>query len=155
MNSASIERYKRAQEKFGLPRFNELKGTFKFDIENDNEIFDQIRHEISERLFSFTERIIEPIIAGSESICCLFEQSMVSQKEKKTLFDLYKKIQVLKWENNLLILKPDEKQTMEWIRKTWDFWNNELGEELGKTCKKLSESWKDLRFKEARTHYHG
>lgn len=155
MNPEVLERYKRAQEKFGLPHFNQLKETFKFDIENDNEIFDQIRHEISERLFSFTERIIEPIIAGSESICCLFEQSMVSQEEKKTLFELYKKIQVLKWENNLLILKPEEKQTMEWIRKTWDFWNNELGDELGKTCKKLSESWKDLRFKEAKTYYHG
>lgn len=155
MNPAVLERYRRVQEKFGLPHLNELKETFKFDIDNDQEIFDQIRHEMSERLFSFTERIIEPIIAGSESICCLFEQNMVSNREKELLFELYKKMQVLKWENNLLILKPDEKQTLEWIRKSWDFWNNDLGEELSKMCKKLSESWKELEFREARTNYHG
>lgn len=155
MNSAVLERYRRVQEKFGLPHLKDLKGTFKFDIDNDQEIFDQIRHEMSERLFSFTERIIEPIIIGSESVCCLFEQSMVTKREKETLFELYKKIQVLKWENNLLILRPDEKQTLEWIRKTWDFWNNDLGEELSKTCKKLSESWKDLEFRDTKTNYHG
>lgn len=155
MNPAALERYQRVQEKFGLPHLAQLRDTFKFDIENDNEIFDQIRHEMSERLFSFTERIIEPIIIGSESVCCLFEQGMVSEKEKEMLFELYKKIQVLKWENNLLILKPEEKQTLEWIRKTWDFWNNDLGNELGKTCKKLSNSWSGLKLKDAKTSYHG
>jgi len=155
MNSTVLERYRRVQEKFGLPHLKELKETFKFDIDNDQEIFDQIRHEMSERLFSFTERIIEPIIAGSESICCLFEQNMVTKHDKEVLFELYKKMQVLKWENNLLILKPDEKQTLDWIRKTWDFWNNDLGDELSQMCKKLSDSWKELEFKEAKTNYHG
>ncbi len=155
MNPDVLERYRRVQEKFGLPQLNELRGTFKFEIDNDQEIFDQIRQEMSERLFSFTERIIEPIIAGSESVCCLFEQNMVSKEEKEMLFELYKKIQALKWENNLLILRPDEKQTLDWIRKTWDFWNNDLGDELGKTCRKLSDSWKKLQFTEERTNYHG
>ena len=110
---------------------------------------------MSERLFSFTERIIEPIIAGSESICCLFEQNMVTKHDKEVLFELYKKMQVLKWENNLLSLRPDEKHTLEWIRKTWDFWNNDLGDELSKMCRKLSDCWKELEFKEAKTNYHG
>ncbi len=155
MNPEFLERYRRVQEKFGLPHLNELKETFKFDLDNEKEIFDQIRHEMSERLFSFTERIIEPIIAGSESVCCLFEQNMVTKRERGDLFELYKKIQVLKWENNLLILRPDEKQTLEWISKTWDFWHTDLGEELSRLCRKLSDCWKDLEFRDAKTHYHG
>jgi hypothetical protein len=110
---------------------------------------------MSERLFSFTERIIEPIIAGTDSVSCLLEQNMITKREKENLFGLYKKIQVLKWENNLLILKPDQRQTLEWIRKTWDFWNNDLGNQLSKTCRKLSESWKKLKFKEDKSYYHG
>jgi len=69
MNSEILERYKKMQERFKLPRLNELRDTFKFDIEKKDGMFDQIRLEISDRLFTFTEKIIEPIIAGSDSFC--------------------------------------------------------------------------------------
>jgi len=55
------------QDRFDLPQLNELKERFKFDLEENEKIFDQIRNEISERLFTFTEKIIEPVIAGSDS----------------------------------------------------------------------------------------
>src|SRR3989344_3858802 len=118
MNSEIPERYKRMQDKLQLPKLNELRETFKFEIENEEEIFDQIRIEISERLFTFTERIVEPIIAGSDSLCCMFEQNMVTDEERSRMFELYKKIQVLKWENNILMMRPDEKEIAKWINKT-------------------------------------
>ncbi len=150
-----LARYRKLQERFGLPKLHELKDTFRFEINNENEIFDQIRVEISDRLFSFSDRIIEPIIAGSESYCCLYEQNMVTDEEREELFQMYKRIQELKWENNLLMIKPDEKQTAEWIRKTWALWNNEMSDSLAKLCKKLSISWRDLKIKDEKTYYQG
>ncbi|KHO47587.1 MAG: seg [archaeon GW2011_AR5] len=143
------------QDKFKLPQLNELKETFKFELEENDKIFDQIRNEISERIFTFTEKIIEPVIAGSESYSCIFEQEMLTDEERQKLFDIYKKIQVLKWENNLLMLHPDEKKAAAWVKKTWEIWNSEIEAELSKTCKKLSSSWGNLRFKNERPTYNG
>ena len=155
METDIFEKYRKLQEKFDLPQLNELKHTFRFEIEKEEEMFDQIRMEMSDRLFTFTERLIEPIIGGSDSFSCMFEQNMVTDKERNELFILYKKIQVLKWENNLLTMKPDEEKTVEWIRKAWSFWNNELENTLSSLCEKLSSSWRDLRLKNEKTSYHG
>lgn len=143
------------QDKFKLPQLKELKETFKFELEENDKIFDQIRGEISERIFTFTEKIIEPVIAGSESYSCIFEQEMLTDMERQKLFDIYKKIQVLKWENNLLMLHPDEKKAAEWVKKTWEIWNSDIEGELSKVCKKLSSSWGDLRFKSEHQTYNG
>lgn len=149
------ERYKKMQDKFDLPQFCQLKETFKIDVEDSEEVFDNIRNEVSERLFTFTERVLEPIIGGSDSFSCIFEQHMITEKERDGLFELYKKIQVLKWENNSLMLNPDEKRAAEWIKKAWDLWNNELEKEFSKICKKFSMAWLDLRFKNENAYYHG
>lgn len=149
-------RYKKLQEKFNLPQLNELKATFNIDIEENDKIFDNIRNEISEKLFSFAERVIEPMISGNiDSLCSLYEIGMISNTERERLFVLYKNIQSLKWENNMLMVKADDKRTAEWINRTWDFWNNELGLEVEMLCKKLSIGWKNLSFKEEKVDYHG
>ena len=155
MEPPIFEKYRRMQERFQLPQLNDLTATFKFELENDENIFDQIRLEMSDRLFSFTEKIIEPMIGGGDAFCCLFEQDMVTGEERKTLFELYKKLQTLKWENNMLIVRPDEKQTMEWIRKTWHLWNTELEGELMALCRKMSAEWGALTLKDERADYHG
>lgn len=154
MKTDVLERYRKMQEKFNLPQINDLKQTFKFDVENFDNI-DQIRAEMSDQLFAFTDKVIEHIIVGGESFCCLFEQDMINQDERNRLFELYKKVQVLKWENHLLTIKPNEKRTIEWIRKTWGLWNNELEHELTGLCKKMSQNWGDLHFKKEKTQYHG
>jgi hypothetical protein len=155
METDIFEKYRKLQEKFNLPQLNELKETFRFEIEKEDEMFDQIRVEMSDRLFTFTEKLIEPIIGGSDSFCCMFEQNMVTDRERNELFMIYKKIQVLKWENNLLTMKPDEERTVEWIMKAWSFWNNELECTLTKLCQKLSSSWGNLKLKNEKTSYHG
>ena len=155
MISKNFQKYRKFQDKFKLPQLNELKETFKFDLEENEKIFDQIRNEISERIFTFTEKIIEPVIAGNDSYSCIFEQEMLTEDDRQKLFDLYKKIQVLKWENNLLMLQPDEKKAAEWVKKTWELWNKEIEGELSRICKKLSSSWKDLKFKNEKPNYNG
>ena len=154
MKTDLVTKYEKIQGKFDLPRIDELKETFKFNI-NELENMDQLRVQISDQLFAMTERIIEHIIAGNESFCCLFEQDMINNDERNTLFEIYKKIQVLKWENNLLMIKPDEKKTAEWIKSTWNLWNSDLETVSTKVCKKMSASWSGLTFKKEKVNYYG
>lgn len=149
-----LEKYKKAQEKFNLPHINELKETFKFELDENERIFDQIRIEMSDRLFVFTEKIIEPMISEADSLATFFEQNMISEKERSKFFDLYAKIQMLKWENNLLSIDASEKDVAEWIKKTWNFWNDEMKKELISICKKLSVSWKEIKNEKEKTDYH-
>jgi len=155
MNSATFEKYKRIQERFGLPHLTELKEIFKLELEDEEVTFDELRTEISDKLFMFTEKIIEPIIAGYDSFSGMYEQNMLTEKETSSLFRLYKKIQALKWENNLLMLKPNEKATADWIKKVWAFWNEEFEPEISKLSKKLAVSWQNLELKDEKSLYHG
>ncbi|MBS3053941.1 MAG: hypothetical protein J4431_00180 [Candidatus Aenigmarchaeota archaeon] len=150
-----LEKYKKFQTKFSLPHLTELKETFNFEIEEEGEIFEQIRTEISNRVFSFTERIIEPIIGDADSLSGFYEQHMITKEDKERLFGLYKRLQVLKWKNNMLLMDPEEEDVAQWIRETWQFWNDDMKKELKHVCKKLSAGWADLKFKSEPTNYHG
>lgn len=151
----TFQKYKNIQERFGLPQLTDLKAAFKLELEDEDVTFDEIRTEMSDKLFMFTEKIIEPIISGYDSFPGLYEQNMLTEREVTQLFRLYKKIQVLKWENTILTLKPDEKSTAEWIKKVWSFWNEEFEPELSKVSRKLSTSWQKLEFRERRQTYQG
>ena len=85
-------------------------------------------------------------MSGYDSFSGMYEQNMLNEKEVTNLFKLYKKIQVLKWENSLLIIHPDESKNAEWIKKTWELWDGELEGKLTKLCRKMSLEWKILRF---------
>jgi hypothetical protein len=158
MNPEISERYKKIQCKFNLPQLDVLKDTFKFDIdsmEKEEDLFDNIRDEMFDRLIAFTDRIIEPLIGMTDSLSCMYEQNMLTLEEKKKLFELYRKIQALKWENNLLLIKHDEKKTAVWINKTWSLWNSDLEEGLTKISENLADKWSGFKFKEKVTNYHG
>ncbi|MBI2173180.1 MAG: hypothetical protein HYT73_03155 [Candidatus Aenigmarchaeota archaeon] len=155
MNQENLDKYRKMQEEFSLPQLDELKEKFKIDVEEDDKIFDQIRNDMSEKLFMFSERIIEPVIGGLDSFSCMFEQNMVTEAERRDLFELYKKIQMLKWENNILLISPDDKKIAEWIKKTWDFWNSDMQEKMLKFSVKMSSAWNDLKFKKDRSVYLG
>ncbi|MDI6720964.1 MAG: hypothetical protein QMD85_01145 [Candidatus Aenigmarchaeota archaeon] len=155
MNTENLDKYKKMQEEVSLPHLNELKEKFKFEVEEDDKIFDNIRTEMSERLFMLSERIIEPVIGGAESFSCIFEQNMVNESERQELFNLYKKIQMLKWENNMLLVSPDEKKIAAWIKKTWELWNSEMQEKLLKFSEKMSSGWGDLKFRNKKSVYLG
>jgi len=148
-----VKKYQEVQEKFNLPKFDELQKTLGIEISDEKNILDQIRSETSDKIFSFSEKIIEPLIGGSDNFSCLFEQNMIGKMEMLELFDIYKKIQVLKWESNLLSIRYDERRTAEWIKKMWNLWNNDIQNKLIKICEKVSIGWNDLKIKKDETHY--
>ncbi|MBI2583074.1 MAG: hypothetical protein HYW25_00265 [Candidatus Aenigmarchaeota archaeon] len=147
-----LDSYRKAQTRLGLPHFEQLQSVFQLDIEEGDDIHD-IRNEISSRLFDFTERVIEPLL-WSNHHSNMIEREMIADIEAGKIFEVYREIQSLRWRNNLLTIKADERSTMEWIRDLWRFWKDfePLIEDL---CIKFSEGWKNLRFKEISTEYQG
>jgi len=148
-----IKKYQIIQEKFNLPKFDELQKTFGIEISDEKNVLDHIRTEASDKIFAFSEKIIEPVVGGSDNFSCLFEQNMIGKKEMVELFEIYKKIQVLKWESNLLSIKYDEKRTAEWIKKMWSLWNNDIQNRLILLCEKFSVGWNELKIKKDDMHY--
>ncbi len=146
-----LEEYKRIQAKFNLPEISELKNAFQF-TENISDL-DEMRNEMTNKIFEFTERVIEPLV-WCNSQCHMIEKSMLTDEESKDLFSTYKKTQALKWRNNLLTIKPDKKESAKLIKDLWDFWNA-FEPNMSKICIKFSDGWSDLKFKKEHVEYNG
>lgn len=146
-----LEEYKKLQVKFNLPEIQELKTMFQFD---DNVAgIEEMRSEMSSKVFEFMERVVEPLVWCNNQ-CHMIEKSMLTEDESQELFSTYKKTQALKWRNNLLSMKPDQKESAKLIKDLWDFWNA-FEPNMSKICMKFSEGWSDLRFKQEHVNYHG
>jgi hypothetical protein len=150
--SEALNSYKKLQEKFGLPQLDKLQSAFKFEVE-ENDDLDDIRNEISSKLFEFTENIIEPLLWSSH-YCHIVERDMLAAKENPRIFEFYKQIQALRWRNNMLTISPNAEETARWIVDFWSFWGN--FEHFASTlCTKFSRGWENLIFKETVTEYQG
>lgn len=147
-----LDSYRKFQEKFGLPHLDKLQTAFQFEIDEAVDL-DDIRNEISGKLFDFTERVIEPLL-WSAHFCNSVERDMLVPQESHDIFELYKQIQALRWRNNLLMLRPDAEETAHWIADLWEFWKR-FEEVAGDICIKFSKGWSNLNFKETVTEYNG
>jgi hypothetical protein len=133
---------------------SDIQKAFAIDFIPGVEVVDQMRTEMSDKLFDFTEKIIEPLLGNPENLCCMFEQGMMDRDDMKELFSIYKKVQELKWKHNLLILTNDKKGTEEWIKSTWKLWTEDIQQKLIRLCEKLSDGWAKVNFTDAKTDYH-
>ncbi len=148
--SEVLKEYQKMQERFKLPQLDRLQSVFQFELEECCNI-DGIRDEISDRLFDFTERVIEPLIWSMHN-CHMIERDMLSHGEAAEIFEMYKKIQALRWKNNLLSIRPDPEGTAQWIKEMWEFWRNFEGRAAG-LCTKFSKGWETLSFRETTMDY--
>lgn len=145
MGPSIKEQKKFIQTQYKLPKITEL--TEKFDIDSKEvKDLDELRLEMSDSLFDLAEKIIEPVVSG-KNFCCMFEQQMLSKEEMERLLKLYKKIQSLKWENNMISIRPDEEKAAKCINKMWEVYS-ELEEDLVEICKKFSDEWENFNFKQ-------
>ena len=147
-----LDSYKKLQEKFGLPHLDKLQSAFQFEIDEKVDLND-IRDEISTKLFDFTEREIEPLL-WSAHYCHAVERNMLVPQEAQQVFELYKQIQALRWRNNLLTIRPDPEETAHWIADMWNFWK-QFDQIVGSLCSKFSTGWEKLNIKEAVAEYQG
>ena len=102
------EEYKRFQTKFDLPELKRLDSVFQFD--KDVSDVDGMRNEMTNRLFEFSENVVEPLL-WCNNHCHMIERDMLLADEGIKLFDIYKQVQSFKWRNNLLVLKPNKHES--------------------------------------------
>jgi len=151
MSPEFLNEYRKVQERFGLPQLVKLQKIFQFEVDEYSDIH-HIRTEISHKLFDFSENIVEPLIWCNQQ-CHAVERDMLTEAEYKELFQLYKKIQALRWKNNMLKMKPDTNETAKWIKDMWTFWG-EFEPKVSRICDKFSKGWETLSFKEKTADYH-
>ena len=156
MEKDILKKYKKLQPLYSLPKFSDLENAFRLELNDSNQIMSQIRNDMSEKIFSLTERIIEPLIGiGYENFSGVLEQVMVDKSQKMRLFDIYKKVQQLKWENTRLMINSNEKSSAIWIKNTWNLWDKEFESEIKNLCKRMSIAWEKFEISEEKPTYHG
>lgn len=147
--------YSKLKKKYRkLPEWTWLRKNFKIKIEEDGHILEQIRSSVVEKLDLMARSIIEPIIGGAENYCCYYERAMLSAEEKKEMFQIYKTLQALLWESNMLAVDFSEKGAAEWlaeVKKDFDA----VQPKLVKFCKRLADGWGKYKKSEVETAYHG
>ncbi|NOZ81978.1 MAG: hypothetical protein GXO63_02400 [Candidatus Micrarchaeota archaeon] len=145
--------YEKLQKKYNLPSKKWLVENFSFREEEGLPPLLQAKKDIKEKL-SDVSAIIEPLIGGVESYRSYIERTMLSASEKKTLFEIYKKIQSLLWEAEILTIKFSERECAEWIKKVRNFWE-ESSPLMTEIFRNLSVKWQKYRRKNEKTVYHG
>ncbi|MBI5332129.1 MAG: hypothetical protein HZB65_01005 [Candidatus Aenigmarchaeota archaeon] len=145
------EEYKKLQARFDLPELESLNNVFQFDKDISN--IEDMRNEMTNRLFEFSENVVEPLL-WCNNHCHMIERDMLLNEENTTLFDIYKQVQSFKWRNHLLSLKPNKQDSLCLIKDLWTFWNAfEPG--MSKICRRFSAAWTNLKFKNENVGYHG
>jgi len=159
-NESSLEnlkkKYKTFQEKYFLPKFEELNDDFSVekiaDLETDF-LLKEIRRFISEK-FSNYLRLVESIIHPINSPIFVFAIiKSLSQEDLENLKEVYKKLV----KQEIKILKLDvlssEKEEADYIKNSFVAWK-EIKNSIFKIAEKIEKNW-DNKFEENNKSYFG
>lgn len=139
--------YKKIQEKYSLPEFDELNKEFMIEkiVESETDyLIREVRKHVAERLYSylrFTETMLNPQNAH------LFMFSIIKtmdEEDKKKVSDIYKKLA----ENEIKMVKIDiifdEEKEAEFIKNSYNLWkevSKEIFSIIEKAEKKLDDKF--------------
>jgi len=113
-----------------------------------------LREAVRDRLSAVVSNMIEPLISGSENYCCWFERKFITGEEKEELFEVYKALQALLWEESASSIEDGDKELADFLidlKKAWDAHMPRVAE----LCRKVSAGWKGYKKNEVETAYHG
>ena len=135
--------YKKLQEKYKLPPFNELNEDFSIEKAAENEtdfVIREVRRQISEKAYNylrFIETLINPVNAPM-SIMTLVKTFGVEEKNKLT--EIYKKLM----KNELDLISVDiefsEKKEADFIKNTHKIWK-EIKKDFMEVVKSVEKNW--------------
>ncbi|MBS3056367.1 MAG: hypothetical protein J4473_02955 [Candidatus Aenigmarchaeota archaeon] len=139
-----FKEYKTIQRKFQLPHINDLQKKFKIEFDSEIPVIENIREELSDKIFDFSDRVLEPLLSEPDTLHGFIEHHMISDEDRRKLFEIYKKIQSLKWENHILSINSSEESSGNWIKKAWDLWNSDIEQAVMDICRRFSEEWRKI-----------
>ena len=146
--------YEQMKKRYSLPDYAEINKEFEIAvIDKDDFLLTEIRKKIDEKLELFI-KVIDRIIQPDTYIADMREQRAFDDDDKKELFELYKKIQIMHKESLLRSIEEDEKKNAEFINAIWKNWKPAKSAMIT-IVEKMRDSWKgDLKFDEE-TNYLG
>jgi len=144
------ESYDEIRKKYSLPEFEKLDEEFDIRIIWEDVSIRNIRRCILDKLES-SLGIISPPITGHGTLHAYIESKILSKAELESLFELYKKLEVLIHEG-LLVRLRSEKDEAEFVKKVWAQWPK-LKSELQEFLKKFAEAWEKTKEEDVQEKY--
>ena len=141
------ELYEGIKKKYKLPEMEELQRTFGIGKIEEEPILAEIIKKIDDKVELFVKTIYR-LMQPDTFISDMHESGAFTEAEKKSMFDLYKKLMMV--HDNALILEidQDEKAEAAFIRDMHMKWKD-LRKEMVSIVTKMRDSWKkDVDLKE-------
>ncbi|HTZ41659.1 MAG TPA: hypothetical protein VMC07_00420 [Candidatus Omnitrophota bacterium] len=119
------QEFRKLQEKYGLPGFEELNREFSIEkiAESETEVLTkEIRRFISDKIYNYI-RFIETIINPVNAPIFIFSiLKSITPDDKKKLGEIYDKLADIEMELIKLDIESSEKKDAEFIKKVYDSW---------------------------------
>ncbi len=134
-------KYTEAVKKYkNLPSWDKIKKIYKVEEDDFYEVVKVITRE-----FRGLSDYLESMITASY-YKVFVERNFLDEKDKKTLVDMYKEIQILLINERLARLDYSEKKYAEWVKEAVNLWDK-FRPKLKKILEKLKAGWKKYEVK--------
>ncbi len=133
--------YEKLRKKFNLPEFNEIDS--EFDLSGIEEYCDLLKTigEIIRDKIAKAGEIIGEIMQPETSISALYESRVFNEKEKNRVFEIYRRIMILKRQADKLFIINDEKMDADFINSSLSEWK-QIKPQIVDILTELEDSWK-------------
>ncbi len=145
----AVKKYNEYKKKYGLPSLKELEEEFDFELNETSGIISQVLGRMWDRILKVKldlEGIFHP-----QQYCCLIEHKFFTGKEKKELFNTYKKIMTQYW----ITIKANyisKEERIKQISKNYEFYKK-LKPIVRKYLTRYIKKWSEKGKKELREGY--
>jgi len=149
-----IKEYEQLRRKYKLPPFKQLDEEFELrKIDDDGFLIREIMRQMCRKLRWYAS-ILEPILnPHPDSLHALIETKILENENRKSYFELYRKIWALVYEGMLIEFKS-EREIATFIKKVWREFPK-LNEEMYKVMSKIVRGWRHFEEKEYLNGYLG
>ncbi|MFH1182108.1 MAG: hypothetical protein V1702_04075 [Candidatus Woesearchaeota archaeon] len=147
-------KYEPLQKKYNLPSFEQLDREFEIScIESEDSPLREIRKKIDEKIKAM-RTLLEEVLQPETNLAGIYESRAFSEDEKKTLFELYRKIMSKERKCVELLIRNDEQADAAFIKSFSAEWET-LKKELAKAADKLRDYWENEKEVHEKLGYFG
>ena len=134
------EEYEKLAKKYELPDFDSINKEFEIStIDTRDFLLREIRRKITEKIEIYIKSI-EPILQPEASVSDMYECKIFDDKEKKNIYDIFKKMMFLHRFSTETSIDEDDKKTSEFLKKVWVEWPK-IKKEFLNIISKMKNSW--------------
>lgn len=143
MTNKDLEKqYNELRKRFKLPEFKEIDFELEIsDFEETNFLLRAIIRRVAEKLDFYTTMVEETLQPDASNLYAMHETRHFDDAEKKSMFDLYRKLMDFNRRSIENSLEHDENSEAGLINEFFDEWKD-IKKELSRFVKKMRVSWK-------------